>query len=471
MFMANKLYLKPLLFVTLALAFVSSGAAQYRRPVPRTQPRGTAVVERLPGGKTRLIPVCIFYESKFYDAQFYQIHTVPMALQGDTLYEVQRAGEPVGLFTVQTAFRNGVRWSAEGKWKSYTLADKRADELRDQQRTLAQVKEDKASPGEFRLPGGGGGRGGKRNPKDKGGDTSKSGDDSKTDKSGSSTDNDPDRPTLHRRDDSKSTENTPPPDDDPDRPTLKRKEEDKPAPTATAASAESQPEPTRDEDRPKLRHNEGKEQSGADLPAAKPAAAAANGNAANSKKAELPEVTYAAISDSQPLESRSMVVMWTPEEQQDVARKMEALAQAEVRKALPARIARNAPKVLPLTEVDTRAFDLDGSNNATIVFTGAYAAPLNGPGTLSSAAQSAPYHVVLVARQNAEGKLFKLMSRVSDPADLDSAPELRLVDAVDVDGDGRGELLFRKSFSSGTGWLVQRVTPYETETIFDGAAH
>jgi hypothetical protein len=463
--MANKKYRKAALLVILALTLACCSAAQYKRPVPRTQPRGTAVVERLPGGKMRLIPVCIFYESKFYDAQFYQIHTVPMALQGDTLYEVQRAGEPIGLFTVETAFRNGARWSAEGKWKNYTLADKRADDLRQQQRAIAQAKDDKAAPGEFRLPGGGGGRSGKRNPKDKGGDTSKSGGDSKTDKSGS-TDSDPDRPTLHRRDDSKSGENTPPADDDPDRPTLKHKEDEKPAPNTTAANAESQPEPTRDADRPKLRHNEGKEQSGADLPNASPSA-----GAAKSKAAALPEATYVAVSDPQPVESRSMNVVWTPEEQQDVARKMEALAQAEVRKALPMRVARLAPKVLPFTDVDSRAFDLDGSNNAIVVLTAAYAAPLNGPGATGGTAQSAPYRVVLVARQNAEGQLFKLMSRVSDPADLDASPELRLVDAIDVDGDGRGELLFRKSSASGTGWLVERVTPYETEAIFDGAAH
>ncbi|HEX8924484.1 MAG TPA: hypothetical protein VF786_01760 [Terriglobales bacterium] len=464
--MANKKYRNGPLLVTLALALVSTGLAQYKRPAPRTQPRGTAVVERLPGGKMRLVPVCIFYENKFYDAQFYQIRTVPMALQGDTLYEVQRAGEPIGLFTVNTAFRSGTRWSAEGKWRSYSLADKRADELREQQRAIAQAKEDKAAPGEFRLPGGGSDRGrGKRNPKDKGGDTSKSGSD-KTDKSGS--DNDSDRPTLHRKDDSKTAENTPPPDDDPDRPTLKRKEEEKPAATATSAAAEPQPEPTRDEDRPKLRHTTGKEaeQSGADLPSAKPS------NAKGSTKgAAVPEATYAAVSDPQPVESHSLALNWRQEEQQEVAQKMATMAQAEIRKALPLRVARIAPKVLPLTDIETRTFDLDMSNNPIVVFTGAYAAPLNGPGGASGSGQHAPYRVTLVARQNAEGQLIKLMSHVSDPTDLDGSPEWRLVDAVDVDGDGRGELLFRKSTASGTGWLVEKVTPYETEAIFDGAAH
>ncbi|HUO60953.1 MAG TPA: hypothetical protein VMU24_09820, partial [Candidatus Acidoferrales bacterium] len=350
-------------------------------------------------------------------------------------------------------------------------ADKRADELRQQQRAIAQAKQDSAAPGEFRFPGSGGndrGRGGKKNPKDKGGDTSQSGgDDSKTDKSGG-TDNDPDRPTLHRRDDSSDAKSAPPADDDPDRPKLARKEEEKPsAPaTTTTASADSQPAPTRDEDRPKLRHNEGKESSGADLPAGAPP-----NTKAVIKGVALPEATYAAVSDPQPLESRSMAIMWTEGEQQEVARKMEALAGVEVRKALPLRIARTAPKVLPLTDTDTRAFDLDGSNNAIVVFTGAYAAPLNSSGAATGTGESVPYRVMLVARQNAEGKIVKLMSEVSDPTDLDGSPELRLVDAVDVDGDGRGELLFRKSTGTGTGWLVERVTPYETQAIFDGAAH
>jgi hypothetical protein len=177
------------------------------------------------------------------------------------------------------------------------------------------------------------------------------------------------------------------------------------------------------------------------------------------------------VSDPQPVESRSLIVTWSAEEQQEVARKMESLSQAEIRKALPVRIARIAPKVLPLTEAETHAFDLDGSNNPIVVFTASYAASLSGPGAAPNAGQSAPYRVLLVARQNAEGKLVKLKSQVSDPTDLDASPELRLVDAVDVDGDGRAELLFRKSTASGTGWLVERVTPYETEAIFDGAAH
>jgi hypothetical protein len=215
-----------------------------------------------------------------------------------------------------------------------------------------------------------------------------------------------------------------------------------------------------------LRHNEGKETSGADL-----TGVTASGAKAAKKGPALPEATYAAVSDPQPVESRSMAIMWTEAEQQEVARKMEAMAEVELRKALPLRIARTAPKVLPLTETETRAFDLDMSSNAIVVFTAAYAAPLNGPGTVPGAAEGAPYRVLLVARQNAEGKLAKLMSAVSDPTDLDGSPELRLVDAVDVDGDGRGELLFRKSTASGTGWLVERVTPYETQAIFDSAAH
>jgi hypothetical protein len=56
---------------------------------------------------------------------------------------------------------------------------------------------------------------------------------------------------------------------------------------------------------------------------------------------------------------------------------------------------------------------------------------------------------------------------VTDKNHLDITPRLELVDAVDVDGDGRGELLFRETADAGSGWLIYRATNDKLWKLFD----
>jgi hypothetical protein len=53
---------------------------------------------------------------------------------------------------------------------------------------------------------------------------------------------------------------------------------------------------------------------------------------------------------------------------------------------------------------------------------------------------------MLIARTNLEGELRKLFFSQTDSRHLDVSPRMELIDAVDADGDGRGELLFRRTF-------------------------
>jgi hypothetical protein len=46
-------------------------------------------------------------------------------------------------------------------------------------------------------------------------------------------------------------------------------------------------------------------------------------------------------------------------------------------------------------------------------------------------------------------------------------PRLDLVDAVDADGDGRGELLFRETTDQGTGWVIYRATADKLWKMYD----
>src|SRR5881398_2328495 len=54
------------------------------------------------------------------------------------------------------------------------------------------------------------------------------------------------------------------------------------------------------------------------------------------------------------------------------------------------------------------------------------------------------YFITLVAHSDINGDLRKLFSSVTDTGHLDVIPRLELIDAVDADGDGRGDLLFRR---------------------------
>jgi hypothetical protein len=73
----------------------------------------------------------------------------------------------------------------------------------------------------------------------------------------------------------------------------------------------------------------------------------------------------------------------------------------------------------------------------------------------------------LVARTDIYGDLRKLYSGVTDRFHLDVTPELDLVDVVDVDGDGRGELLFHETSDTGSGYVIYRATADKLWKMFD----
>ena len=63
-------------------------------------PRALGVVEFLPGGKARLVPIALWIDGRYYDASLYAANPEPMALEPETVYEATDYGEPTGLFTV-----------------------------------------------------------------------------------------------------------------------------------------------------------------------------------------------------------------------------------------------------------------------------------------------------------------------------------------------------------------------------------
>ena len=134
-----------------------------------------------------------------------------------------------------------------------------------------------------------------------------------------------------------------------------------------------------------------------------------------------------------------------------------------------------------LTNVVIRSFDLDMSSDAVVVITaeapGASLAPGAGANTARSAAapktppdKSVSRYVTVIARVDIDGNPQKLAASVTDSSRLDVAPRLELIDAVDVDGDGLAELLFREYNFDQKSFLIYGVGHGSVTKVFEGAS-
>ena len=74
--------------------------------------------------------------------------------------------------------------------------------------------------------------------------------------------------------------------------------------------------------------------------------------------------------------------------------------------------------------------------------------------------------VTLVAQPDLYGNVLLLLKSVTDTAHLDETPRLRLVDAVDVLGDNRGELLFELRGATQRQFALYRVLRGRAERLF-----
>lgn len=435
--------------VVLGLTFVPAGAGQSTRKGKEKTPRALGLLELAPDGKARLIPIAIMVDGKFYDASAYKASPVPLALWSETVYEAERNGVSQGLFTVRGAARAGNNWFAEGKWqpagsepakprrtesKPVLDPDEGPPKLRRPGAQKPQIPENSAPSAPPQAPQ-------SKAPEAAPSDTAPSPTPGpKTtpptpdgnENAGSANDTDPNRPVLHR------------------------------GKTQTLGSKQ-----------PELQAKV----------TSKTGASTSEVKAGEKKTADKRVMQLIpAISDAAGPDPRPYAYDIKPEEEQKFRGKMLAMAAeaVEARAKLlspeigakpPARAsaaARKNPKTQPpsFDDVQFRAFDLWNTNDPVFVLSAKAQMPKNA--AKDGPAMDLTYFVTLVAKADMYGELRKLHNSVTDDHHLDESPRLELIDAVDADGDGRGEFLFRQISDGGSTWAVYRAGADSLLPLFQG---
>jgi len=194
-----------------------------------------------------------------------------------------------------------------------------------------------------------------------------------------------------------------------------------------------------------------------------------------------------AISDAGGPAPKPYKFFWKTGEEEERRNQMLELAEGEVR-AYANALARNripakppaakaataghkapAKPVQPVLEnVQFRAFDLWANNQVVMIFSAeAHFPPVSGLPVSGATAAPEQYSITLVARTDIYGNVRKLYSGVTDKFHLDVTPRLELIDVVDADGDGRGELLFRETTDAGNGYVIYRAAADKLWKMFD----
>ncbi len=428
-----------------------------------------AVVEWTASGP-HLIPVSILVDGKFYDAGLYLANPVPMALETGNVYEIQKSGDAAGLFTVNSVMQLQASNTFYGVGKITSQADveaaaKRAAAAKAMAAAKApsRLSSEDSGPPRLRRAGGHGGRSGSPN------DSPNSG---------------PPIPQTSPQPPSSTPDSTGGDDSDPDRPTLKRPEPPpsaaptaSPAPASTTASSAP---PADDSDRPVLkRGSQGQQAASLTGPAVPKSSATPSSGKATTTIA--PNRLQVAVSDPNATQPHPFKWIGKPEYEQRDQEATRQIALQAVRDYAAKHPGLRASSVTD--DLQVHAFDLDYTNTPLFVLTatvpqGSAPTPRSRtPKPKAVAAQEpvpgAPkdeFYVTVVARENYDGTMRKVFVSVTDKTHLDVYPRLELIDVVDADGSGRGELLFRQISDTSRSWVIYRVGVETMTALYNGGA-
>jgi hypothetical protein len=370
-------------------------------------------------------------------------------LWNQTVYEGEKTGVSQGLFTVSEAMRVGENnWFGQGNWRPAGSESKPKHAVSSKPRM-----EEEEGPPKLRRPEG-----------------------EKPAAAGPTQPEPPSPSTTPTRDDKKPSApapgnpsgSTPSADSSGSAPAAK--------PSDEAAASNSNDE---DPNRPVLKRGKSQTEGMARPGASTGVPRRPTGAAATSETRQAPPQQIPAISDATGPEPRPYSYDIKPDEEQKYRKAMLALAADAVRARMketapvvapakpPVRPARSAAKpVQPsFDDVQFRAFDLWNTNEPVFVLSAI--AHLAKP-SASVDTSDLPLYVTLVAKRNIYDELHKLYAGVTDARHLDETPRLELIDAVDADGDGRGELLFRRVTDVGKSYGVYRAAADSLYPLFEG---
>jgi hypothetical protein len=445
-------------------------------------PRAIGLVEILPNGKARLIPIAIMVNGRFYDAGAYKAAPVPMALEQGTVYEAQRTGVSQGLFTVNLVGQTQNTWIAEGSWlpagaKPARTAQKaetkpNMGDENDAPPTLrhGSTKSAPSVPNESKSPNTKPDQGAASTPGLSGSASPPA--TVSTSQSAASTGA---SPSTQETKASSADNASSSPNDDSDsgsgpRPTLKRGAQ------GSATQAEKIPVTGVSASANKA--------SKATSMTAGGQSAATGGKSSSSENSGIK--IYAAVSDNGGPELRPFAYEVKPDEEARFRKTMLDLAADEVRARArlisgsaqqatqqpvrPKAGAAHKPAVPKgpqpnFENVELRLFDMSNSNEPTLVLSASAHMPASS--STSSAASDVNYFVTVVGRWDINGDMHKIFAQTTDSHDLDAIARLELIDAVDADGDNRGDLLFRQVSDSGTSYVIYRVSPDKLWPLFN----
>jgi hypothetical protein len=482
-----------------------------------TGPRALGLIEVSPSGKMTLLPVTIMVDGEFYDASAYKAAPVPFALYTDTVYEGVKTGVSQGLFTVTTAQHGESVWRGQGKWQSadsIAAAEAKRKASAAAAERAKKIQDNSDGPPVLKRPGA---------PEQSPSPAASTPATSTPAATSDTSPDDPSAPPVLKRpksdqtksDQTPSTTSGPTTTPAASTPTPATSTPTIPAPatvtqagtpaTTIPAPAPQTASPANDSNLPTLRRGKAaaaKEEAREAASTPGESAQAAVSKAPAAAKAQTVTLTSSstangiqyipAISDASGPEPRPYAYGMKPEEEAKFRDKMLVLVAVEIRArakdlglgntaatATPARTATPAsstkagthpsrvakPSGPTFDDVQLRTFDLSNNNEPVLVMTANARLPqAKGVGT----APDMQYLVTLVAREDIYGDLHKAFSNVTDNQHLDVLPRMEFIDAVDADGDGRGELLFRQVSDSGKAFVLYRVVGDQLWPLFQG---
>jgi hypothetical protein len=430
-------------------------------------PRALGLLQFDAKGKTTLIPIAILVDGKFYDAGAYKADPIPMALESGVVYEAEQTGDPDGLFTVAGALHSKNPGSAHPWFGSGTYLPPGAEAAKTAHKAeTVPVGIDSSGDEPPRLTRKDAAKPAAEDPKAEASPPAPS-----------ST-----KPADKSADPSAGDKSTAKPDAE------KQSPPQTSTSTASAAPADKADKTADKSDdnyyKPTLRR--GKPTQAApdddDSPAPQPVHST---TATNSSEPTTPNGSQVhvvpAISDAGGPDPQSYKFFWKTGEEEEKRNQMLAVAANEVR-LYALELAKNHITQTPVTpkaaakrrtaakeskpvfdNVQFHGYDLWLNNQLVMVLT----ADATIPGWTEPGADAQPFHMTLVARTDIYGDIKKLYSGITDKFHLDVTPQLELIDAVDADGDGRGEFLFRETADAGSGYIIYRATPDKLWKLFD----